>query len=171
VSQAQETQDARAAWDKIAPGYDKTITPTHMWLGNESLRRLGLRGGMRFLDVAAGSGALSIPAARLGAQVLATDLSPDTRVAPGPRTPGGAQHRDPGHGWPCARARRQQLRPSRIAVRRHVVSRHAEGNPRDGARCQAGRPCAGECICRPAQDRVSELLGGCGSVCPSRLPV
>ncbi len=31
---------------------------------------------MRFLDVAAGSGALSIPAARLGAQVLATDLSP-----------------------------------------------------------------------------------------------
>jgi ubiquinone/menaquinone biosynthesis C-methylase UbiE len=31
---------------------------------------------MRFLDVAAGSGALSIPAARLGAQVLAIDLSP-----------------------------------------------------------------------------------------------
>jgi SAM-dependent methyltransferase len=31
---------------------------------------------MRFLDVAAGSGALSIPAARLGAQVLATDRSP-----------------------------------------------------------------------------------------------
>lgn len=31
---------------------------------------------MRFLDVAAGSGALSIPAARLGAQVLAVDASP-----------------------------------------------------------------------------------------------
>ena len=31
---------------------------------------------MRFLDVASGSGALSIPAARLGAQVLATDQSP-----------------------------------------------------------------------------------------------
>ena len=31
---------------------------------------------MRFLDVAAGSGALSIPAARLGGQVLATDQSP-----------------------------------------------------------------------------------------------
>ena len=30
---------------------------------------------MRFLDVAAGSGALSVSAARLGAQVLATDLS------------------------------------------------------------------------------------------------
>jgi SAM-dependent methyltransferase len=31
---------------------------------------------MRFLDVAAGSGALSLPAARRGAKVLATDLSP-----------------------------------------------------------------------------------------------
>jgi ubiquinone/menaquinone biosynthesis C-methylase UbiE len=66
----------RAAWDKIAPGYDKTTTPTQMWLGSQGLRRAGLRAGMRFLDVAAGSGALSIPAARLGARVLATDLSP-----------------------------------------------------------------------------------------------
>ena len=66
----------RAAWDRIAPGYDKTNTSTQMWLGNEGLRRVGLRSGMRFLDVAAGSGALSIPAARLGAQVLAMDQSP-----------------------------------------------------------------------------------------------
>ena len=73
---AQEQQLTRVAWDKIAPGYDKTNTPTQMWLGNEGLRRAGLLPGMRFLDVAAGSGALSIPAARLGAQVLATDQSP-----------------------------------------------------------------------------------------------
>jgi SAM-dependent methyltransferase len=65
-----------AAWDSIASGYDQTVTPTHMWLGKEGLRRVGLRAGMRVLDVAAGSGALSIPAARLGAQVLATDQSP-----------------------------------------------------------------------------------------------
>jgi SAM-dependent methyltransferase len=64
------------AWDAIAEGYDRTNTPSQMWLGNEGLRRAGLRPGMRFLDVAAGSGALSIPAARLGAHVLATDLSP-----------------------------------------------------------------------------------------------
>ena len=30
-----------------------------MWLGNESLSRAGLRSGMRFVDVAAGSGALA----------------------------------------------------------------------------------------------------------------
>ena len=74
--QALRRNDTRAAWDKIAPGYDKTNTPTQMWLGNEGLRRAELRAGMRFLDVAAGSGALSISAARLGAQVLATDQSP-----------------------------------------------------------------------------------------------
>ena len=60
----------------IAEGYDATNTPTQMWLGNEALRRAGVRAGMRFLDVAAGSGALALPAARLGARVLATDQSP-----------------------------------------------------------------------------------------------
>jgi ubiquinone/menaquinone biosynthesis C-methylase UbiE len=69
-------EGTRQAWDRIAPGYDRTNTPTQMWLGNEALRRAGLRAGTRFLDVAAGSGALSVPAARLGADVLATDQSP-----------------------------------------------------------------------------------------------
>ena len=71
-----ERHDTRPGWDRIARGYDRTNTPTQMWLGNEGLRRSGLRSGTRFLDVAAGSGALSVPAARLGAQVLATDQSP-----------------------------------------------------------------------------------------------
>lgn len=68
-------QNRRAAWNNIAQGYDRTNTPTQMWIAGEGLRRVGLRSGMRFLDVAAGSGALSIPAARIGAQVLATDQS------------------------------------------------------------------------------------------------
>jgi SAM-dependent methyltransferase len=46
-----------------------------MWLAGEGLRRAGVCKGMRFLDVAAGSGALAIPAARLGARVTATDQS------------------------------------------------------------------------------------------------
>lgn len=71
-----ETARTRDAWEGIATGYDRFVTPTHFWLGGEALRRAGLRAGERFLDVAAGSGALSIPAARLGARVLATDLSP-----------------------------------------------------------------------------------------------
>jgi len=75
-TQALSEPAASAAWDAIAAGYDEFVTPTHMWLGDEGLRRAGLRPGMRFLDVAAGTGALSLPAARLGARVLSTDLSP-----------------------------------------------------------------------------------------------
>ena len=70
------SEGIRDSWDNIAAGYDEFVTPTHMWLASEGLRRAGLRAGMRFLDVAAGSGALSIPAARLGARVLSTDISP-----------------------------------------------------------------------------------------------
>lgn len=73
---AHEQAQTRSAWDRIATGYDEFVTPTHLLLGTEGLSRAGLRPGMRFLDVAAGSGGLSIPAARLGAQVLATDMSP-----------------------------------------------------------------------------------------------
>ncbi|HEU5100303.1 MAG TPA: methyltransferase domain-containing protein [Roseiflexaceae bacterium] len=69
-------EETRAAWDRVAPGYDKTNTATQMWLAREALERAGLRPDMRFLDVAAGSGALSVPAARLGARVTAIDLSP-----------------------------------------------------------------------------------------------
>jgi ubiquinone/menaquinone biosynthesis C-methylase UbiE len=76
MSTTQGRENTRAAWDKIATGYDRTNTPTQMWIANEGLRRAELRAGMRFLDVAAGSGALSIPAARFGAKVLATDQSP-----------------------------------------------------------------------------------------------
>jgi hypothetical protein len=53
MTQAQENHDTRPAWDKIARGYDRTNTPTQMWIVNEGLRRAGLRAGMRFLDVAA----------------------------------------------------------------------------------------------------------------------
>jgi ubiquinone/menaquinone biosynthesis C-methylase UbiE len=71
-----DSHDSRPAWDRIAADYDRTNTPTQMWLAGEGLRRAGVRKGMRLLDVAAGSGALSIPAARLGARVLAVDQSP-----------------------------------------------------------------------------------------------
>ncbi|MDN3556936.1 class I SAM-dependent methyltransferase [Halomonas maura] len=66
----------RDVWSSLAAGYDRLVTPTHLWLGNEALRRAGLVPGMSFLDVACGSGALSLPAARLGARVTAIDLSP-----------------------------------------------------------------------------------------------
>lgn len=63
------------AWDAIAKGYDRHVAPQEVDLANEALGLVGLEPGERFLDVAAGTGGLSLPAARLGAQVLATDWS------------------------------------------------------------------------------------------------
>ena len=64
------------AWDAIAEGYDRYVAPQEVDLANDALRVVGLESGERFLDVAAGTGGLSLPAARLGAEVLATDWSP-----------------------------------------------------------------------------------------------
>ena len=73
---APSTEQIRGAWDALAGGFDRFVTPETMALGEEVVRRIGLRPGTRVLDVAAGSGALSIPAARAGADVVATDLAP-----------------------------------------------------------------------------------------------
>jgi ubiquinone/menaquinone biosynthesis C-methylase UbiE len=64
------------AWDAIAEGYDRYVAPQEVDVANEALRLVGLEPGKQFLDVAAGPGGLSLPAARLGAEVLATDWSP-----------------------------------------------------------------------------------------------
>ena len=72
----EEHAAPRDAWDAIAEGYDRYVAPQEAALANEALRVVGLDAGERFLDVAAGTGGLSLPAARRGAEVLATDWSP-----------------------------------------------------------------------------------------------
>jgi ubiquinone/menaquinone biosynthesis C-methylase UbiE len=64
------------AWDAIASGYDQFVAPGEATLATQALRLAGLKEGERFLDVAAGTGGLSLPAARMGAQVVATDWAP-----------------------------------------------------------------------------------------------
>ncbi len=69
-------EQMREAWDRYAGAYDEAITPFTMMVAEDALRIAGVGPGARLLDIAAGGGALSIPAARLGAEVLATDFSP-----------------------------------------------------------------------------------------------
>jgi ubiquinone/menaquinone biosynthesis C-methylase UbiE len=76
AASADEHAAPPEAWDAIAQGYDRYVAPQEGDLANEALRLVGLEPGERFLDVAAGTGGLSLPAARLGADVLATDWSP-----------------------------------------------------------------------------------------------
>jgi ubiquinone/menaquinone biosynthesis C-methylase UbiE len=63
-------------WSAIASPYEETFQPLSAQFAAETLRLLALQPGERVLDVAAGTGAFSLLAARAGAQVLATDFAP-----------------------------------------------------------------------------------------------
>ena len=75
IAQHGEHSAPVEAWDAIAALYDKHVAPGEADLATAGLRLAGLQAGDTFLDVAAGPGGLSLPAARLGAKVLATDWS------------------------------------------------------------------------------------------------
>lgn len=76
--QTPTTEQIRGAWDALAPRFDQfTTTEWTLPFGEQLIRRVDLRPGDRFLDVACGSGALAIPAARLGADVVAADIAPE----------------------------------------------------------------------------------------------
>lgn len=66
----------KEAWDAISQRYDEFVTPGEAGFATAALELAQLEAGDRFLDVAAGTGGLSLPAARLGAKVVATDWSP-----------------------------------------------------------------------------------------------
>jgi ubiquinone/menaquinone biosynthesis C-methylase UbiE len=78
--QAATPNHVRGAWEAIADGFDRHVTPRTIAFGEQIVSRLPLRPAVRVLDVGSGSGALSIPAARKGAEVVAVDLAP-TMVA------------------------------------------------------------------------------------------
>lgn len=72
---APEDQTPRV-WEAIADGFDRHTTPSNMAFAERLLDRLDVTHGTRLLDVGTGSGALAIPAARRGADVIAVDHSP-----------------------------------------------------------------------------------------------
>ena len=63
-------------WNATAQHYEKTAHPFTARYAEAALARVPLTSKSRVLDVAAGTGALALLAARTGAQVLATDFSP-----------------------------------------------------------------------------------------------
>lgn len=64
-----------AHWDETAANYERTAHPFTAQFAEAALARVTLTRGMQVLDVAAGTGALTLAAARSGAYVLATDFS------------------------------------------------------------------------------------------------
>lgn len=63
-------------WDTTASQYERTAHPFTAKYAEAALARVTLTPQSRVLDVAAGTGALALAAARTGARVLATDFSP-----------------------------------------------------------------------------------------------
>src|SRR5579875_2291354 len=65
-----------SGWTDGADDYDAFFAPITERFALDCVELLGLRAGERFLDVAAGTGALALAAAVRGAEVLATDFAP-----------------------------------------------------------------------------------------------
>src|SRR5947207_14355593 len=65
----------RAMW--ALGDYPAVATEVIAALGPELVTAAGIAEGQRVLDVAAGSGNVALPAARLGAYVVASDLTPE----------------------------------------------------------------------------------------------
>ncbi len=63
-------------WNAIAPKYAKHVHPLTAAFAPDAVRLATLSTGDRVLDVACGAGAISVPAAKTGAEVLAVDLAP-----------------------------------------------------------------------------------------------
>ena len=66
----------RDRWDKVAQHYERTAHPITQPFAEAALAQVQLNSRSRVLDVAAGTGALALAAARRGAEVLAIDFSP-----------------------------------------------------------------------------------------------
>jgi ubiquinone/menaquinone biosynthesis C-methylase UbiE len=63
-------------WSNIASAYERAFETLTSQFSHEALRQLELEQGERVLDVAAGTGSFSLPAARAGGDVIATDFAP-----------------------------------------------------------------------------------------------
>lgn len=63
-------------WDATREGYDAEVAPFTGQFARSAFELAGLSPGSRVLDVAAGTGALALHAARAGMNVLATDFAP-----------------------------------------------------------------------------------------------
>lgn len=93
---AQLKQRHRSMW--AAGHYDRVAREVVPMLGERLVDHLGVAAGERALDIAAGTGNAAVPAARTGASVVASDLTPELLEA------GRAAHPDADIDWQVADA-------------------------------------------------------------------
>ena len=70
----------RDTWDAFGGGYDQAFGLSFTVIAGAALRFPDGQPGLRLLDVAAGSGALSIPAAELGSRSDSPDCASSSNI-------------------------------------------------------------------------------------------
>ncbi len=73
---ARNPEQTSEGWDSVVDTYEKAFQPFTTQFVEEALRLADLKPGQKVLDVAAGAGALTLAAAKAGANVTAIDFSP-----------------------------------------------------------------------------------------------
>ena len=133
----------RAMW--ATGDYPKMVDTFLLPLGPRLVEACAIKPGDRVLDVAAGTGNASIPAARRGAQVVASDLTPELLEA-GRAAAGEARHRVGDRRRRAAAVRVRVLRRRDVLDRRDVRPAPPGGRRRARPRLPPGR-----------HDRAAEL--------------
>jgi demethylmenaquinone methyltransferase/2-methoxy-6-polyprenyl-1,4-benzoquinol methylase len=91
----KDPRSVSGMFDQVAAGYDRTNTVLTVGIDRlwriATLRAVAPRAGERILDLAAGTGTVSVALARSGADVVAADFSPGM-IAEGRRRHGGIPH-------------------------------------------------------------------------------
>lgn len=136
---------------------DQTLAATHraMWalgdyalmaeevmapLGPILVAAAGIGPGVRVLDVAAGSGNISLPAAKTGATVISTDLTPELLQRSQARgRPTGADPAIPGSQRASPAVCRRRVRHGDLSDRRDVRTGSSGRGRRAGPRLPAWR--------------------------------
>ncbi len=96
VADAALKQRHRSMW--AAGHYDRVSREVIPELGERLVAQLAITAGERVLDIGAGTGNAAVPAARTGATVVASDLTPELLEA------GRAEHPDAAIDWQVADA-------------------------------------------------------------------
>ena len=68
-------RQAPETWGSLAENYEEMFVPFSSAAAAAALREIDLGAGLQFLDIAAGTGALTVQAAATGARVTAVDFS------------------------------------------------------------------------------------------------
>ena len=75
-SDSRSVDQTIEGWEATVDNYEQVGEPFTAVFGDEALRLVNIKTGERVLDVGAGTGGLSLAAARLGAEVVRVDFAP-----------------------------------------------------------------------------------------------